>query len=172
MPETTTSMQPDVDLTPRERVDEWAPVLREHGWQVQISATMARARLEAFHPSGAVAMVTAGTVGRSRSGKAHLYVLKPPGASPRGWLSVNRAPFGEFARTRTVRSGRWVQSKCGCQKIRHATEARAKGALLDTRIRRAVHHQERRAECRVYRCPNDDRAWHLTSQPARTQQGS
>ncbi|MFD8777576.1 hypothetical protein [Streptomyces sp. NPDC059916] len=172
MPETTTPMQPDVDLTPRERVEEWAPLLREHGWRVQISATMARARLDAFHPSGAVVMVTAGSVGRRRSEKAYLYVLKPPNSSPKGWLAVNRGPFGEFVRTGTVRSGRWVTSKCGCQKLRHATEARAEAALLDTKIRRTLHHQERRNECRVYRCPDDDRAWHLTSQPARTHAAS
>lgn len=39
-------------------------------------------------------------------------------------------------------------------------------ALVSAKIRAALHGSKKRRECRAYRCPTCNGAWHLTSQPA------
>jgi len=172
MPETLPEAPPAPRLSPRERVAKWEPLLRDNDWTVHVSHTEQRARLEATHPSGATVMVTAGLAGRTTgSGRVQMYVLKPLGQLPQAWLAVKSGGFEEFARSRTVGWSRRVPSKCRCRtgsghrKVRHTTERRANNALLDTRIQSAVKGKDRRAECRAYRCPQDDRVWHLSSRP-------
>jgi hypothetical protein len=167
--ETLPDAPPTPALPPCERVAQWEPILRDNGWKVQTSHTDQRARLEASHLSGAAVMVTAGLAGRAVKGRVNLYVLP---ANSRHWLCVKAGGAQSFATTQTV-SGyrRWVETKCSCRtgagrrKVRYATERRANDALLNTRIERELN-DGRRAECRAYRCPDDDRVWHLSSRPS------
>lgn len=174
MPETLPNTPPPPPATPHDRVAAYGPLLTENGWTIQIEHTAERARLDAEHPSGAAVMVTAGVAGRSgHDGRIRRYALHPGNVSPQPWLSVRGAWFEKFVRTRKTQ-GRRVLSKCRCKtgdghpKHRHPTERRATDVLLTARIRRAVSGQARRAECRVYRCPDDDRVWHLSSLPTWT----
>ena len=170
MSETQVEAPPSVRLTPRERVAKWEPFLREHGWSLRIVHTDQRARLEAMHRSGAVVMVTSGSAGRTSSGHTKFYVLKPGDGPVAIWLGVRRTGFEEFVRSRVV-SGYWnrVESKCQCRtgagrrKVRYATKSRAKMAMADARRQRERDDEEETAECRTYRCPDDDRVWHMSS---------
>lgn len=157
--------------SPRERVARWEPALTQHGWTVHVTATDTRARLDAFHPGGAAVMVTAGIAGRNGSSRVNLYALNPPAAGSNAWLAVKPTALEAFVISAQRVVGPRVPSKCQCRtgagrrKTRYATERRAKAALLDTAISRELHHRVRRAECRAYQCPTDDRVWHLSSRP-------
>lgn len=171
MSEALTEQPAPPALTPHERVTHWEPALTQHGWTVSITATHTRARLDAFHPGGAAVMVTAGIAGRAGSSRVNLYALNPPSVGRQSWLGVKASVLEEFVRSPKTVSGRHIPSKCHCRssagrrKTRYATERLAKAALLDTVISRELHHQARRAECRAYQCPTDDRVWHLSSRP-------
>lgn len=165
-------LPPAPRLTPRERVAKWEPLLAAHGWAVQITHTDERARLEAEHPSGSTLMITSGRAGREgANGTTKLYVL-PNTHARSGWLGVRRAGMEEFIRTQTVAGSRKrVPSKCQCRtgagrpKVRYATLPRATRALEEARAQRAREGQADKAECRIYRCPDDDRVWHTSSRP-------
>lgn len=53
-----------------------------------------------------------------------------------------------------------------CQKHPFPDQRTAEAALLEAKIRRALHNSNKRRETRVYLC--ECGAWHLTSQPQRT----
>lgn len=173
MPETVAATPPTRTRTPLERVTVYQPLLTEHGWTITYTESQYRARLDAVHPSGATVMVTAGCAGRNDgSGRARRYVLNAPGLGRQCWFAVNDPQFAQFAAAPAIRYGRKVPSKCRCRthagrsKLRWLTEARAKDALLEARIGRTLHHDQRRAEQRAYPCPDDDRVWHLSSIPS------
>ena len=52
----------------------------------------------------------------------------------------------------------------GCNKVRYATEKAANAALLRAQIKRQLHGNQRRRECRSYPCPQCE-GHHLTSRP-------
>jgi hypothetical protein len=158
-------------LPPRERVAKWEPLLRDHGWTVHVTHTDQRARLEATHPSGAVLMVTSGMAGRTMKGTTKLYVLQSDDR-PAIWFGVRKAGLEEFIKTRILKGYKArVHSKCRCRtgsgraKVRYLTEDRARKAIAEARQQRAREGQEATAECRAYRCPDDDRVWHASSRP-------
>jgi hypothetical protein len=171
MPETLSEAPPAPKLTPLERVTQWEPVLTSHGWTVHITYTPERARLEATHPSGAAVMVTSGIAGRTGSGSTQRYALQSTD-KPLPWFGVGNGVLETFIATRILTGGkRRVTSKCQCRtkagrpKVRYTTEVRAVRAMAEARRQRARNGQEETAECRAYRCPADDRAWHTSSQP-------
>lgn len=171
MSETVPDAPPVPRLTPRERVARWEPALTQHGWIVTVTHTDERARLEATHPSGAAVMVTSGRAGRQgANGTTKLYVL-PGHHNVPAWIGVRRPGLEEFIRSRIVTGYRKrVQSKCQCltragrRKVRYVTDARATHAMAEARRQRLEEGQPAdTVECRTYRCPDDDRVWHVSS---------
>ncbi|MFM9373213.1 hypothetical protein [Streptomyces sp. Da 82-17] len=170
MPETVAATPPVPVL---DRVTAYQPLLDQHGWASTLTHTATRARLEAVHADGAAVMVTAGSAGRTRSGtRPHLYVLRAP--DRRGlqqWRGVTEHAFTVFVETRRPVPSSRIHSKCRCRthdgrpKLRYATEQRARAVLVEAQIQRVLRSQARRAERRAYRCPDDDRVWHLSSRP-------
>lgn len=147
--------------TPRDKVTPYEPPLAAAGWQIHLTANRDRARLEAAHPSGAALMITAV---RGRRG-VHHYVL-PAAGTPR-WLAVGRAavePFTHDPRLLPGTARHIPRTWCRCPKRgRYPTESHAAAALLDVKINKALRETRTARERTTYRCPHDDRVWHLTS---------
>ncbi|MFK0172625.1 hypothetical protein ACIQU5_27895 [Streptomyces sp. NPDC090306] len=153
--------------TPEQVVAGYRDAMRKAGWHIEAETSDHRARLEARRRDGADInlMVT-----HVRDRGVNTYVL--PAArlgKPPVWLAVNKTDFAHAVHHRALPhaySGTPVFSKCRCGKFRAPNEFWALQALLRTRIRRHLKHQEKRRERRVYRCEADDRVWHLTSKPS------
>lgn len=151
------SMAPPNDELPPSWV-EIRELLVAEGWTVS-SVWEARGRLlfEAHHPVGGAVMAT-------RSAKrSHLYALSAKG---RNWFSVSRSGLDTFIGTHSLAKGTYGpvrESACNCNKKIYPTRARAQTALLDLKIQRIVIRGGLEGERRAYRCPDDDRQWHLTS---------
>ncbi|MFE4829954.1 hypothetical protein [Streptomyces sp. NPDC056672] len=125
-----------------------------------------RLRLEAEHPADAALMITTkrSQVGHPW-GKLTFYVLFPPQSGPADWLHTRKHTAGHFAEHLSLPAGAYrvrVFSKCHCNKVPYATRQRAQAALLDVKIKRVVVRSADMIERGVYRCPQDDRVWHLT----------
>jgi hypothetical protein len=157
---------PLVPRSPRERLAPYVPLLERAGWTLHVAAADHRGRIEAFHPDGAIAMVKARP---DRPYGARLYVLHAPGAGPQLWLAVNRTSFEYFAQRCRLPDGpvRAVGTKCRCRKLRYPSQQAAMNELVNVKLKRAFARRISRREQRAYRCPVDDRVWHLTSR-ART----
>lgn len=148
--------------TPRERIAQFEPMLRRTGWQVRFHATDDRARIEASHVDGSAVMVT---VGR---GRRKYFLLERAGTGTPYWLSVNLSVLEHFAEHRQLppegAAVRRPTPKCQCGKSgMYPTEQYAKDAIVEVTVRRVLHEKGRQSERRVYRCPDDDRVWHITS---------
>lgn len=145
----------------REKVARYEPLLTEAGWQLHLTSNRNRARLEATHPSAAAIMITAV---RGRRG-VHHYVLHAQ--DPPGWFAVSRTALESFAhhlRLPPEAPRRKPRTKCRCAKRgTYPTRSRATAALLDVKVNKTLRESRKARERTVYRCPHDDRAWHLTS---------
>ncbi|MFF2775602.1 hypothetical protein ACFVU3_11905 [Streptomyces sp. NPDC058052] len=153
--------------TPGERIARFGPVLVAAGWRVTADVHPLRARLEGFHPSGAVVMFTS-DVRSTKQGKVRAYFLRPPGIG--WWRRLRIGDVDHFAAHVTLPAGAPDHpvvggSKCRCGKVQHPTAARAAAALEDVTAVRAAEENGRAPEARYYRCESDDRVWHLTSKP-------
>ncbi|MFJ1742432.1 hypothetical protein ACIOG4_27635 [Streptomyces microflavus] len=149
-------------LSPRERIAPYEPMLREKGWRVAVSEHPLRARLEGFHPSGTVLMITSDTRRRHRPSTPMMYVLQP---DEDVWRRVRSADLEYFAGNLVLASGSRflvVGSKCRCSKARFTTEAAAAVRLAEIA---ASAPSDAVRPVRHYRCDADDRVWHLTSKP-------
>ncbi|MFD4392641.1 hypothetical protein [Streptomyces sp. NPDC058495] len=142
-------------------------MLEEAGWRVETDVHTVRARLEAFHPSGAVVMITS-DVRSSVHGKIRAYFLRPPGTG--WWRRLRTRDVEHFAQHVSLPPGAPDQplvggrsSKCRCGKMQYPTAARAAAALEDVAVVRSAEEEGRPPETRYYRCEADDRVWHLTS---------
>ncbi|MEU9208523.1 hypothetical protein AB0D27_11355 [Streptomyces sp. NPDC048415] len=146
---------------PKQMLKPYVPILHRAGWRVRFTADEHRARIEAFHPDGAAVMLTAVP---ERGTLAYVLYASTDYAPP--WLATSPAAIEHFAQHRKLPpGGRRIKpgSKCDCgKKGRFPTEAWAKKALTDIRIKRALSQRRQGAERRAYRCPHDDRVWHLT----------
>ncbi|MDX2296631.1 MULTISPECIES: hypothetical protein [Streptomyces] len=152
---------------PGERIAPFGPVLAEAGWKVETTVHPLRARLEAFHSSGAVVMITS-DVRSSKRGGVRAYFLRRPGVG--WWRRLRTADLPYFAEHADLPPSAPEQplvgtSKCRCGKVQHPTAARAAAALEDITTVRAAQPDSRPPETRSYRCEADDRVWHLTSKP-------
>lgn len=135
--------------------------LRRAGWRVQLRTTEGRSCLEGFAEGGAVVMAVA--KGRRRRCSFYLFPAWAEGQCP--WLTVAEDAWTYFVEHRELPPGAAAHvpsSNCECAKRRFPTEARASDALLSAKIKRALDETSVRRERRVYRCPADDRAWHMT----------
>ncbi|MFD7631520.1 hypothetical protein ACFV7Q_36860 [Streptomyces sp. NPDC059851] len=154
-------------LSARAKVASSGPVLEGEGWQVEISVHPLRTRLEAFHTSGAVVMITADSRRRTKSGSARGYFLPAPGVG--AWRRLRVGDLPHFARHLSLPPGAPEHlasgSKCRCGKVKYPTAARAAAALDEVSALRAAEAGPRPPETRYYRCEADDRVWHLTSKP-------
>jgi len=150
--------------TPQETAAEFGLLLSADGWQVSTDVDSAAARVEGIRDDAAV-MVTHKVRRRPR----RFYVLRPAGWGMPGWHEVGRAVFEYFVGHLDLPPGirgKRIRSACHCGKFRYPTEQRAARGLLNVKVQRALAGEgraERRAECRAYRCDDDQRVWHLTS---------
>ncbi|MFF8412885.1 hypothetical protein [Streptomyces omiyaensis] len=144
-----------------ERFGPYLPLLRRFRWRIETAGE--GHRLEAVHRSGARVMLT--TRRDDRYG-VRRYVLSVPGEKSLRWRQVSSAALAEFLRTRRLPAGTPVRippTICHCKKRRYVSEYDALQYLVEAKLRRNLHRERRRRECRVYRCPTDPRVWHLTS---------
>lgn len=144
-----------------ERLIRFQSLADRAGWRVSFVRTADRARIEAFL-EGAAVMATA-MPGRS----VHAYVLHPAGNRTPRWLATTPSAaehFLEHLRLPQDAGRRRPDIKCQCKKEgRYPTEAWAKRALTNILINKELRQGRRATERRVYRCPADDRVWHITS---------
>ncbi|MFI7089487.1 hypothetical protein ACIBUR_38615 [Streptomyces anulatus] len=137
-------------------------MLREKGWRVAVAEHPLRARLEGFHVSGTVVMITSDTRRRHRPSTPMVYVLQP---DENVWRRIRSADLEYFAGNLVLPSGSRflvVGSKCRCRKARFTTEAAAAARLAEIA---ASAPSDAVRPVRHYRCDADDRVWHLTSKP-------
>ncbi|MFH8483173.1 hypothetical protein [Streptomyces sp. NPDC018055] len=149
------------NASPADKVAIYEPLLTQAGWQVEVFRHEVRGRLEAFHPSGSVIMITSDPR-RARGTKVCLYMLLPGdkrwcrcAISYLGYVAVHgRTPEG-------VKPKVVVDSRCDCGKEGvFPTLATADAGILKINEGRGEDEQR---ELRSYRCPADDRVWHHTS---------
>ncbi|MFJ6841373.1 hypothetical protein ACIQRE_01740 [Streptomyces griseoluteus] len=137
-------------------------MLQRAGWRVRFTADADRARIEALYSDGAAVMLTA-----VRGRGINAYVLHAAVRRPPRWLGIALTHLDHFAEHRQLphTARRWeLTSKCRCGKRgRFPTEAWAKKILTDIKIRKELRLMQHASERRVYRCPDDDRRWHITS---------
>lgn len=151
-------------LIPADTAGDFIKPLRKAGWTVSSTKELTTIRIEGSGPNGGALMITHRMF---RSTARHFYVLNPPGAFPDGWLRVPRNVFERCVEEGSLPRGvrfRTAVSSCRCHKIRYPTKLRADVALVDIDMLRTFHGDSVRRECRAYRCLDDPRVWHLTSQ--------
>lgn len=145
--------------TPGELLVGYAPMLEAAGWETEYSDHPLRARLEAYHPTGAEVMITADLRRPPHAKRRHIYVLDAPGTGR--WVRIPLIYLEYYARHRVLPPGAkasvFRRTKCTCDKSRYPTRRAARRALDEVRARVG------RTERRLYRCEADDRVWHLTS---------
>ncbi|MFB7596909.1 hypothetical protein [Streptomyces sp. NPDC056160] len=152
--------EPPVDARPDLRLGHYQSLINRAGWKVRSMAGENRARIEGFHRDGAAVMVTA-----VRGRKVNAYVLPAARKRTPRWRAIHAADLDAFLLRRQVNAPYIPTSKCACGKRPYPTEAYAKAAIVDVTIRRVVKLRGLQHERRAYRCPDDDRVWHLTSIP-------
>ncbi|MFJ9900527.1 hypothetical protein ACIQPR_45090 [Streptomyces sp. NPDC091280] len=134
------------------------------GWAMSSTHTEDRARIEAFHTNGAAIMITI-SPGRNKGARA--YMLTP------GWAWWRKIPLPavEAFVTRLEIPPKAkrppVGSPCTCEKVKYPTRDRAMDTLTDITIKRVIKRNGVQSERSAYRCPCDDRVWHVTSQDPR-----
>jgi hypothetical protein len=136
---------------PEESLAQYQDLLQRAGWDVHLVVTSERTWIEGARDQAAVLVAR-----RPRQHRCRLYVLRPPLAGPPGWLQVRPPAFEAFALRLVlpddVRAWRPF-SKCQCGQIRYPTRQRAEQTVARAR-----------GERRAYRCRDDFRTWHTTSQ--------
>ncbi|WP_432169083.1 hypothetical protein [Streptomyces sp. 1222.5] len=149
-------------LTPEQRLIRFQALIDRAGWKMSFVFDADSARIEAFHPSRAAVMVTA-KAGRDA---VYSYVLIPKARGVPRWQVVRHAAIEHFLTHQTLPSGTRsfrVANLCHCTKQgRFPTEAYAKLARTDIQIRNTGRGRPPAPEGRVYRCPTDQRVWHVT----------
>ncbi|MFE2469738.1 hypothetical protein [Streptomyces mirabilis] len=153
---------PRWEPSPHERLVRYQSIIDRSGWKVSFVRGDERARIEAFHPSGAAVMATA-KAGRDC---VNLYVLAAAPTEGVRWLHVSAGSFTYFLEHVALpegTAGMRVPFLCRCAKSgRYPTEACARAVMVDVTIRRVLKRHSVQGERRAYRCPDDDRVWHLT----------
>ncbi|MFJ2719397.1 hypothetical protein [Streptomyces sp. NPDC087437] len=145
---------------PRKRLAPYQLLMDRTGWKARLTWSADQARLEAFQPDGAAVMVTA-----VRDADINTYVLPATQKAVPRWRLIHPSDLTAFLTRRQVIDPRIPTSPCACGKRRYPTESRAKAAIVDVTIHRVVKRHGLQYERRAYRCPDDDRVWHLTSLP-------
>lgn len=154
---------PQPGQTPLQRLAPHQQRIERAGWRLQTDTIGQRARIEAFHPSGAVTLLTADCEGPVKA-----YVLPATDKGTPSWSEIHPMGLAHWLRHRALTESdipRRPLSRCTCRKRRYPSEAYAARTLVDATIRRVVKRHGRQKECRAYRCPDDDLVWHLTSLP-------
>ncbi|MEV7871483.1 hypothetical protein AB0P17_36535 [Streptomyces sp. NPDC088124] len=142
----------------RASVEAHRPRLVAAGWTADVAVGAGRARLEGGRPGGAAVMLTA--TPRRDGVILRRYVLHADGAD---WFVVGARGFEYFVDHRYLPGGAARQTyvpACRCGLVQFAEEQRAAARLLEIKIRRA--RQRTGSPRRPYRCPDDDRVWHLS----------
>lgn len=148
--------------TPEARLIRFQSAIDRAGWRISYKGGDERARVEGFHPDGHAVMATA-----IRGRPVRTYVLVAAGKRTPRWAATSAAALEHFLVHRQLPAGavrRRPNSKCQCKKAgRYPTETLAKLALLNILINKEIRQGRQATERRAYRCPDDDRVWHLTS---------
>ncbi|MET9122988.1 hypothetical protein [Streptomyces sp. NPDC004528] len=149
------------DLAPEQRLIRFQSLVDRAGWRPSFTFDDERARLEAFHPSRAAVMFTA-RFGRDR---VNAYILRPADVGMPRWKSVGTTAVAHFLTHQTLPDGvrpHPVAKLCKCaKKGRFPTEEYAKIARTELQLRNRRNGLPA-VEGRVYRCPHDQRIWHVT----------
>lgn len=148
-----------VGRAPHDRLGPYQSLIARAGWKAHSHRAEDRARLEAFQPDGAAVMVTAV---RGRKTNAYVLPVAPAQKKTPRWRAINPGDLEAFLVCRQVVAPRIPTCRCDCGKRRYPTETSAKAAIVDVTIRRVVREHHLQSERRAYRCPDDDRVWHLT----------
>lgn len=154
---------PSVDDSPELRLRLYQSLIDQAGWKMRASVTEERARLEAFHPSGAAAMVTA-----ARGRPVNAYALPATEKNTPRWRVIHHADLELFLQKQSFRGCHTPTCLCTCGKQPYPTQRHAKEAVLEVTLRRVVREHGVQGERWFYRCPDDDRVWHLTSRAPRS----
>ncbi|WP_329020355.1 hypothetical protein [Streptomyces sp. NBC_01601] len=147
-----------------------ADLMNRNGWAITRHAGRGEARLEGVRRGGAAVMVTA-RYSETKGWRIRHYVI---GSVSDGWIEwarVRRSAQESFIATDRLDGTpvRWLgnDSKCRCRKtVSEPTEWRALQRLAEVKLARLATRGVE-AEKRVYRCPDDARRWHMTSQERR-----
>ena len=152
-----------------EAVDVAAELMNRHGWEITQHTAPGEIRLEGARRGGAAVMVTA-RHSAEKGWKIRHYVI---GSVSDGWIEwarVRREALESFIATERLNGGpvHWLgtETKCRCRKVAEPTEWRALQRLAGVQLQRLATRGVE-AERRVYRCPDDARRWHMTSQDRR-----
>ncbi|WP_143662379.1 hypothetical protein [Streptomyces sp. Amel2xC10] len=148
-------------LPPEARLVRFQSSIDKADWKLAFMGGDERARIEGFHPDGHAVMATA-----VRGRAVHAYVFADAGKKTRKWVATNPDALTYFLVHQQLPAGaarRRPYRKCRCGKRRYPTQALAKAALLDILTNKELRQGRRATETRAYRCPDDDRVWHLTS---------
>lgn len=145
------------------RVKHFKELLAEHGWRIQAKYAKHRIRIEGFHPSGAVCMVVF-HVTEDRF-EINRYVLTENAGAT--WRAVDAMPLRLFVEDpkRKVK-GRNVTSRCTCEKTSFSTEKGARRGVMERKMTN-MKQKGLGVGGHVYRCSDEDRAWHFSKQPAK-----
>jgi hypothetical protein len=161
--QTTTTGEPSATepVTPlHERLVKYQEIVDRADWAMSFTHTEDRARVEAFHADGAALMVT---IARSRKG-VRAYMLTPASAWWRQIpLSAVEAFVARLEIPLEIARRPPVGSACVCKKEKYPTRDRAVATVTDITIKRVIKRHGTQVERRAYRCPSDDRTWHITS---------
>jgi len=143
------------------RVKHVKTVLAEHGWRIQAKYAKHRIRIEGFHPTGAVCMVT-WKVLEDRFEMNRYVLTAHDGAC---WRAVDAVPLRLFIEdpARKVR-GRNVTNRCACGKTPFSTERGARKGVMERKMTN-VKQKGLGIGGHVYRCADEDRVWHFSKQP-------
>ena len=146
-----------------------AELMARHGWEISCHTSAGEIRLEGARRGGAAVMVT-GRHSDTKGWKVRHYVI---GSVSDGWIEwarVRRDTMESFIATERLDGSpvRWLgtDTNCRCRKVSEPTEWRALQRLATVQLRRLATRGVE-SERRVYRCPEDARRWHMTSQERR-----
>ncbi|MFJ3182591.1 hypothetical protein ACIPJN_29950 [Streptomyces sp. NPDC086796] len=147
-----------------------AALMTDHGWSVSRQLDGNVLRIEGSRRGGAAVMVTGKRDLEGGPWNLSFYVIGTVEDGWTGWARVRRVGLTAFIETGELPQDarRWPVhgSKCRCAKVNEATQWRARRLLAGVQLKRISNHGAA-SEKRVYRCPNDARRWHMTSQEKR-----
>lgn len=146
---------------PRGRLSPFQSLVDKAGWKSSFTWSEERARIEAFSEDGSAIMFTA-----TGSRRPNAYVFSTSMKHPY-WVATQPEAIEHFLKHGQLPDGAKrgaVTSKCACGKRgRFPTEAQALAVLAEKKVSAQQRVGDRPRVRRVYRCPHDDRVWHLTS---------
>ncbi|WP_144316938.1 hypothetical protein [Streptomyces sp. sk226] len=160
-------------------------LLEHDGWTVGMQPdrpTDVRKRLVAHHDSGTSLLVISrpsqyagGTQAKWRARNNRYFVRR--GADGPWWRVDGFQATATFMGTRKTDPDHMQEHEdtdpldtpngrtrrvCSCAK-RQFSRTKADRVLVEAKVKRSLRGDERRRECRSYRCEDDPRVWHLTS---------